>query len=117
MYKDENAIVTFDGQQFYGIEELGFQSENGSFVVSLFTTPAPSPRGSCSYVVPISGMFYRRKYPTKASVKRTSSSVTIYDDYGMSHVLKAKKDVLDFVVQDCISHEIPIARKLEMVRQ
>lgn len=95
--------------EFCGIREVGF-NERGGFIISAWTTPfvaTGEPRGGWTTVLPISGLGYRARRPTKTAFERGASSIIIYDDWGTSVVITATADVLDQLAAECAANSIP----------
>lgn len=100
------------GIRLSGIIELGF-GKYGSFVVNGWTTPlAPpgEPRGSYFTSIPISPADYRKAHPkdSQAAYFRIGDNdLFIFSDWGEHYVIIAPKNVIDSLVQECITNEIP----------
>ena len=99
--------ITLNGERFFEAEKIGF-TDDGAFVIDLFTTPAPSPRGSYFTVIPISPADYRIGSKTKAAVADHGEHITVYDDWGSPITIGASRDVLDVLLKECEANNIPL---------
>lgn len=101
------STITLNGESFFEAERIGF-TDDGAFVIDLFTTPAPSPRGSYFTVIPISPADYRINNKTKTSVADHGEHITVYDDWGSPTTIGASRDVLEAVLEECEANNMPL---------
>jgi protein subunit release factor B len=106
MIKTESPIK-WEGRQYFEARRLGF-SEDGGFVVSLFTTEPAEHRGGYSTTVPISPASYRAKHKTKAAVEDKGNELIIYCDWGNAHRLGASREVIESLLTEAEAHDIPV---------
>jgi hypothetical protein len=89
-----------DGDLYLGARKIGF-TEDGKFLVDLFTTPPPNPRGSMVTVFAISSRNYREKYRTKARACRTNDGIAVFDDIGRMHLITGDNDLYTRLEEEC----------------
>jgi hypothetical protein len=103
---DDSRVVVFQGTAYHGIRELGF-TDNGAFVLSFHTTPAPMPRGGYFTCIPISSREYRAKHPTKCGFRDEGRQLIVWDDWKTMHRIAAPREVLDQLVANMRAHDLP----------
>lgn len=80
--------VRFEGREYFGAKRIGFE-EHGSFILDLFTTPPPEPRGGYFTVLPISPKHYRQTvHKTQAGYRDDSDSLVVFCDWGQPFASK-----------------------------
>ncbi|MDB5937477.1 MAG: hypothetical protein JWQ01_4821 [Massilia sp.] len=99
--------LKFAGRAYAGIEQIGFTAD-GHFVVDLWTTPAPEPRGGWFTCLPISTLAYRKTHKTRTSVADFGSDISIADDYGTCYTIEASRPILDALLIECEANEVPL---------
>ena len=105
--KTENTIW-FDGHEYFGAEKIGF-TEDFHFVVDLYTTPLPAPRGGYFTCLPISPVSYRRtQRKTKTAVRDDGDSITVFDDWGNGHTINSEREVLDLLLAECEANDVHV---------
>lgn len=98
--------IKFKGRDYFGIRELGFDS-NGHFIVSLWRHPPPEPRGGYFTSLPISPRDYRANvHKTKAAFRDHGEVIVVYDDWGTPFEFEAERDVLDALLADCKANDL-----------
>lgn len=107
MVTRSNTPLTFRGQRFYGAAEIGFD-EKGTFVASLYTYAPPFKQcGNFFSTLPISSALHRQRDPSACGFVRAGDSLTIFDDWGDASTISAAKDVVDALVAELLSNEVP----------
>jgi hypothetical protein len=103
------STFEFNREQFFGGDRVGF-TEKGEFIVSAFTTPPPSPRGTYFTVIPISPTAYRlkNKRTCKNAVVDGGTHIVIKDDWGTPYTLTAPRDALTLIMAEAKLHKIPV---------
>ena len=99
--------IAIDGEKFLGAKKIGF-TDDGAFVMDLFTTPPPMPRGSYFTVIPISSSSYREIRNTGTFVVDNGEYITIYDDWGKPTTINTDRDVLDALLKECDTNNVPL---------
>lgn len=98
--------ITFKNHDYFGAKEIGF-TEDGTFVLYLYTTPPPEPRGTCFFSIPISPLFYRKTTnTTKTAVRDNGSAIIIFDDWGSGHSIITEREVIKQLLRECEKQEI-----------
>jgi len=112
---DDETPVTFRGRTFCGIRELGFNAR-GAFIVALWTTPPPHPRGGYMTSLAISPTEWRRRNPkalSRCGVIDAGGEIVVLDDWGEPHPIKAPRPVLDRLRRECAANDIPLLPQAE----
>lgn len=93
--------ITFKGRQYHGAKEIGVLKRAYSFaqnpneiierfVVHLYASPAPEPRGTYSTVLPISSQKYRNENPDcsrRSGFEIVNGGIKVFDDLGCEHLI------------------------------
>ena len=109
--KGVEGKVSWGGQRYAGVKEIGF-NDRGDFVVSLHTTPPAhdgGPRGRYFTSIPISDAEYRKTRPTQAAYETTSRGLIVYDDWGVAHLIEAPADIVSTLVAEMKEQSVPEA--------
>lgn len=99
--------LKFNGRAYPGIRRIGF-TVDGNFIVDLWSTPAPEPRGGYFTCLPISPLAYRNERKTGASVADFGSHISIADDWGSTYIIEAGRQILDALLIECEANEVPL---------
>lgn len=99
--------LEFGRVKYFGAEQIGF-TEEGSFVVDLFTTPPPKPCGGYFTVIPISPAEYRRENPTKAAVRDDGNSIVLISDCGAEYRITMDRASIDRLLTECEANGLPL---------
>ncbi len=118
--KTDSTRISFDGQKYCGIKELGFSVLPGKtdehFIVNLHTSPVSptdSVRGGYFTCIPISPLSYRRKSPTSVSYFRSGlNRMMISNDWGHPYNIVSTKTIIDELVMECKQYGIPEQEKI-----
>jgi hypothetical protein len=92
-------------REFYGGDEIGFD-KTGRFVLDLYTTPEPEPRGAFSLCLPISPKWHRYDSEYLVYAYRENNCFTITDDWGRPHTIESSKEVIDQLCEECKAENI-----------
>jgi hypothetical protein len=103
--KDDSEKIVYNDKVFSGIEQLGF-TEDGTFIVDIWTTPVADRRGGFFTVLPISPLGHRKEHKTKTKFVRPSSDLlVIHDDWGRIYTIVSEPYVIDHLVDECVKYK------------
>lgn len=98
--------ITFKNHDYFGAKEIGL-TEYGNFVLYLYTTPPPEPRGTHFFSIPISPLFYRKTInTTRTAVRDNGSEIRIFDDWGSGYSIITEREVIEQLLHECEKQEI-----------
>lgn len=105
--KNVELPVTINGQNYYGIREIGFNAHH-KFVIDMWTTPlveGEKLRGIYFATPPISNP---KEYDTRAVCTFNRGNLTILDDYGMRTKITADNSTINTLAQECFREGLPV---------
>jgi len=110
------SIVTFtssDGREYSGRAQIGF-TLTGEFGIRIHSVLDPKKYPtSWSYAtsLSISSKEFRRGYPTKTNVQDLGSYLKMQDDAGYCYQIKADREVIEHLLQECEENEVPLIKE------
>lgn len=101
--------IHWEGRTFFGGDEIGF-TDDGSFVLGLYSTEPAPQRGTYFTSLPISDKPFRKLHPTKAAVRDDGDALTIFCDWGRAYRLGASRQIIEALIAEAKEHDVPVQK-------
>ena len=110
MLSNIKSKIVYQGQTYYGAQEIGF-NERGNFHFIMYVNPPPDPRGTFCTSIPIADLSYREEHNSAACVADNGNHIVLWDDWKMKHRIKATRKVLKALLAECYDQGLPLVKE------